>query len=126
VNATAWHIPNKLNSTIFSEDLKKLPAAFQRTRIVLIGSAGILSPPTAGENPLPAPFLAWHHQCFRQAMIHGQAATQKTWFQITTLTAPVLAIIIKLRNLVKWQIPAGYQDETGFHFGVQPAEKNLN
>ncbi|HKW29565.1 MAG TPA: hypothetical protein VJT54_09530 [Verrucomicrobiae bacterium] len=59
-------------------------------------------------------------------MIHGQAATQKNWFQITTLTAPVLAIIIKLRNLVKWQIPTGYQDETGFHFGVQPAEKDLN
>jgi hypothetical protein len=59
-------------------------------------------------------------------MTHGQAATQKTWFPVTTLTAPVVAIIIKLRNLVKWQIPIGYQDETGFHFGVQPVEKDPN
>jgi len=59
-------------------------------------------------------------------MTHGQAATPKTWFPVTTLTAPVVAIIIKLRNLVKWQIPTGYQDETGFHFGVQPVEKDLN
>lgn len=32
-------------------------------------------------------------------------------------------IIAKLRNAVRFQIPTGYQDESGFHMGVKPAEK---
>jgi len=59
-------------------------------------------------------------------MTHGQATTQKTSAPFTTLTVLVASIIIKLGTLVKWQIPTGYQDETGFHFGVQPAEEDLN
>jgi len=30
--------------------------------------------------------------------------------------------IARLRNVMK--IPAGYQDETGFHYGVEPAKKD--
>jgi hypothetical protein len=33
-------------------------------------------------------------------------------------------IITKLRNMVKIEVPIGYQDETGFHIGVKPAEKH--
>ncbi len=32
-------------------------------------------------------------------------------------------IVSKLRNAVRIGIPAGYEDETGFHTGVNPAEK---
>jgi len=34
-------------------------------------------------------------------------------------------IIAKLRNAVRIDIPTGYQDETGFHMGVKPAEKEI-
>lgn len=56
-------------------------------------------------------------------MTPGQAVTEKTWFHGTALKAPVAGIITKLMDLVKRQIPVAYQDETGFHLGVQPAEK---
>ena len=32
-------------------------------------------------------------------------------------------IMAKLRNAVKNHIPVGYQDETGFHYGVKPVDK---
>ena len=32
-------------------------------------------------------------------------------------------IIAKLRNAVKNHIPVGYQDETGFHYGDKPVDK---
>jgi len=34
-------------------------------------------------------------------------------------------IIAKLQNAMKFEIPTGYQDETGFHMGVKPAEKEI-
>jgi hypothetical protein len=33
--------------------------------------------------------------------------------------------IAKLRNAIRIEIPTGYQDETGFHLGVQPAPKEV-
>ena len=33
------------------------------------------------------------------------------------------AIIAKLKNAVKIEIPVGYQDEAGFHYGVETAKK---
>jgi hypothetical protein len=59
-------------------------------------------------------------------MTDGQAATQKTWLHTGVLTTPLAGIISKLSHLVKWQIPVGYQDETGFHFGVQTEQKDPN
>ena len=32
-------------------------------------------------------------------------------------------IIAKMRKAVRIEIPIGYQDETGFHYGTKPAEK---
>ncbi len=34
-------------------------------------------------------------------------------------------IVSKLRNAVRIEIPAGYEDETGFHMGVSPAEEEI-
>ena len=34
-------------------------------------------------------------------------------------------IIAKLRKAIRIEIPIGYQDETGFHMGVKPAEKEV-
>jgi hypothetical protein len=34
-------------------------------------------------------------------------------------------IVTKVRNAVRIDIPIGYQDETGFHMGVKPADKNI-
>jgi len=34
-------------------------------------------------------------------------------------------IIAKLRNAIRLEIPIGYQDETGFHMGVKPVEKEI-
>jgi len=34
------------------------------------------------------------------------------------------AIITKLRNVVKFNVPVGYQDESGFHLGVKSAGKD--
>ena len=31
----------------------------------------------------------------------------------------------KVRNAVRIEIPVGYQDETGFHMSVKPAEKEM-
>jgi hypothetical protein len=34
-------------------------------------------------------------------------------------------IVAKLRKAIRFYIPTGYQDETGFHMGVKPAEKSV-
>lgn len=34
-------------------------------------------------------------------------------------------IVSRLRNAVRIEIPAGYEDETGFHLGVNPEEKEI-
>ena len=37
--------------------------------------------------------------------------------------AGVNGIVAKLWKAIRIEIPIGYQDETGFHMGVKPAEK---
>jgi hypothetical protein len=39
--------------------------------------------------------------------------------------AGVSGIVAKLRKAIRIEIPIGYQDETGFHMGVKPAEKEV-
>lgn len=34
-------------------------------------------------------------------------------------------IVTKVKNAVRIEIPVGYQDETGFHMGVKPPEKEI-
>jgi len=49
----------------------------------------------------------------------------KAWFPTGSSGFSAANLIAKLRNAVKFEIPVGYQDETGFHTGVQPAEKEI-
>jgi hypothetical protein len=39
--------------------------------------------------------------------------------------AGVSGIVAKLRKAIRIEIPIGSQDETGFHMGVKPAEKQV-
>jgi len=52
------------------------------------------------------------------ATIHGPLP------ETAPLSSPFRGIIAKVRNALT--IPVGYQDETGFHRGVKPAEKEIN
>ena len=38
---------------------------------------------------------------------------------VLTLNFLVLGLIARLREVIESKIPIGYQDETGFHFGVK-------
>lgn len=46
----------------------------------------------------------------------------KAWSHTDAGFSPA-SLMAKLRNLVKLEIPVGYQDETGFHYGVKSAAK---
>ena len=48
----------------------------------------------------------------------------KPWTHSVNTGLPFAGLIAKLKNAVKIQIPVGYQDETGFHYGVKPAKNN--
>jgi hypothetical protein len=52
--------------------------------------------------------------------------TNKTSLYAVLVTALFAAIIAKVRAAVDRQVPVGYQDEDGFHFGVEPIRKSNN
>ena len=57
-------------------------------------------------------------------MTYKQAImTDKTWSHTGSFGFSPANLIAKLRNLVKIEIPVGYQDEAGFHYGVKTADK---
>jgi len=59
-------------------------------------------------------------------MIHKQSLTiHKAWLNVATIALLLTAFATRLKAAVNIQIPAGYQDETGFHMGAQPAEKDV-
>jgi hypothetical protein len=43
----------------------------------------------------------------------------KTMLPVLTLNLLVLGLVARLREVLESKIPLGYQDETGFHFGVK-------
>jgi hypothetical protein len=43
----------------------------------------------------------------------------KAWLQTLPGILAFAAIISKVRDLFKFEVPVGYQDETGFHHGVK-------
>jgi hypothetical protein len=49
----------------------------------------------------------------------------KAWFNTGTSGISATGIIARLMNAVKFEIPTGYQDETGFHAGVKSDEKEI-
>jgi hypothetical protein len=59
-------------------------------------------------------------------MMHKQHAITlfRPWPQTGSFGSHLREIIAKLRN--SFQIPTGYQDETGFHAEVKPAGKGIH
>ena len=58
--------------------------------------------------------------------MHKNAATmQKPMPETASAGMMFHGIISKLRNAMRFEIPVGFQDETGFHYGVKPAEKEV-
>jgi hypothetical protein len=49
----------------------------------------------------------------------------KTSISVVALTLLFGGIMARLRTTIEKQVPLGYQDEHGFHFGGQPAEKKI-
>jgi len=49
----------------------------------------------------------------------------KAWFHIGFSGFSPAGFVARLKNAVKFDIPTGYQDETGFHFGVKTDEKDI-
>jgi hypothetical protein len=49
----------------------------------------------------------------------------KAWFHAGISGLSPAELIARLKNSVKFEIPTGYQDETGFHFGAKATEKEI-
>lgn len=49
--------------------------------------------------------------------------THKPWSNAGSFGLSPAGLIARLRNLVKLEIPVGYQDESGFHYGVKTGVK---
>jgi hypothetical protein len=47
----------------------------------------------------------------------------KPWSHTGSFSLSPASLMARLRNAVKINIPVGYQDETGYHSGVKPADK---
>jgi len=47
----------------------------------------------------------------------------KTWLQMIAVNLLLVGILAKLRATLNNRVPVGYQDETGFHFGVPGTHK---
>jgi len=52
-----------------------------------------------------------------------EAVRHKAWLNLAPRMATGTGIIGRLRDALKNVVPVGYQDESGFHFGVKSAEK---
>ena len=55
-------------------------------------------------------------------MMHKQQVIEhKDWLdEVRTVLFPT-KLVESLKSLFKMELPEGYEDEKGFHFGVQPA-----
>ena len=62
----------------------------------------------------------------KQAIMHKSAVTIHEPLPDTAVFGSTFhGIVARVRNAVRIEIPTGYQDETGFHMGVKPAEKEI-
>src|SRR6267378_3797151 len=66
--------------------------------------------------------VSWHHYCFINGMMNKQHAITmpKPWPHTGLFGLHLHDVIAKLRKSM--EIPTAYQDETGFHFGDEPAK----
>jgi hypothetical protein len=59
-------------------------------------------------------------------MMHKHTiALHKPWSHTSFFGLHIHEIVAKMRKAIRVEIPTGYQDETGFHLGVQSAEKEI-
>lgn len=49
----------------------------------------------------------------------------KAWFPAGASGFSPAGLFARLKNAVKFEVPTGYQDENGFHFGVKPEGKEI-
>jgi len=49
----------------------------------------------------------------------------KAWFHTGASGFSPTGLIARLKNALKFEVPTGYQDESGFHFGVKAEEKAI-
>jgi len=59
----------------------------------------------------------WHWRCCKRGM-------HKSWLHFMAVNLLLVGILTRLRAAIENHIPLGYQDETGFHFGVQEPREN--
>jgi hypothetical protein len=52
-------------------------------------------------------------------------SVHKAWLSAGVSALSPITIIARLKNAVKLEIPIGYQDESGFHRGVQAPWKEV-
>jgi hypothetical protein len=52
--------------------------------------------------------------------------TNKQSLYAVLVTALFAGIIAKLRAAMERQVPIGYEDEDGFHYGAEPAGKSTD
>lgn len=52
-------------------------------------------------------------------------AINKEWVHSGASGFSPAALFARLKSAVKFEIPTGYQDETGFHTGVKAEEKEI-
>jgi hypothetical protein len=70
--------------------------------------------------------IGWHSRCFICGMTYKQSiATHKSWAHTGSFSFSPAGIIAKLKNAIKSSAPVGYQDETGFHYGVKPVDQEV-
>ena len=48
---------------------------------------------------------------------------RKAWFDVAIALSLPANFLVRLNNAFKIEIPEGYEDETGFHFGPEPEAK---
>jgi hypothetical protein len=58
-------------------------------------------------------------------MYRSTAITQEPLPERSAVSPMFRLIVARMRKAVRIEIPIGYQDETGFHYGVKPAEKEV-
>jgi hypothetical protein len=49
--------------------------------------------------------------------------THKHWSQTGSFGFSPAGILARIKNAVKLNVPVGYQDESGFHYGVKSVNK---
>ena len=65
------------------------------------------------------PDISFYSNGLHRHLICLENSMSKTMLPVLTLNLLVLGLVARLREVLESKIPLGYQDETGFHFGVK-------